>query len=255
VLIALTRSVSPNLGSCELTHLPRLQIDVAVAGEQHRRYEECLAGLGCDVRQLPPAPELPDAVFVEDTAVVLPELAVIARSGAISRRPETATVAESLRQFRTLHFIEPPATLDGGDVLCLGQDLFVGLSNRTGVGGIDQLRSIVAPHGYRVTPVELTGCLHLKSAVTPVGKGTLLVNPARVNPASFSGWTTVLVDPSEPFAANALLVKETVVYPAACAKTLARLQNRGIRVAVVDVSELAKAEGGVTCCSILFEAS
>jgi dimethylargininase len=255
MLIALTRKVSPSLGRCELTHLERQIIDPAVARTQHRAYEDCLAALGCAVRQIAPAPELPDAVFVEDTAVVLDELAVITRPGADSRKPETASVAEALKNFRPLRFIEPPGTLDGGDVLRLGRSLFVGRSNRSNAAAIEQLRSVTAPYGYTVTPVDLSGCLHLKSAVTAVSATTLLVNPAWVNPAVFMWQTTIEVDPSEPFAANALLVGEMVVYPAAFPKTRARLEGQGIRVVTVDVSELAKAEGGVTCCSLLFSAS
>jgi dimethylargininase len=252
--IALTREVSPNLSGCELTHLARAVIDPALARAQHREYENCLVRLGCDVRRIPPAPDLPDAVFVEDTAVVLDELAVITRPGADSRRPETGSVAQSLRPFRALRFIEEPATLDGGDVLTLGRHLFVGLSRRTNAAGIEQLRSIVTPYGYRVTAVELSGCLHLKSAVTAVGNEMLLVNPAWVDPGRFAGQTAINVDTSEPFAANALLVNDTVLYPAAYPNTRKSLEAHGLRVATVDVSELAKAEGGVTCCSLVFEA-
>jgi dimethylargininase len=253
--VALTRDVSPNLGGCELTHLPRETINPVVARVQHREYESCLVRLGCEVRRIPPAPDLPDAVFVEDTAVVLDELAVITRPGADSRKPETGSVAESLRPFRALRSIEAPGTLDGGDVLTVGRHLFVGRSNRTDAAGIEQLRSILTPHGYRVTSVELTGCLHLKSAVTNVGKDVLLLNSAWVDPGSFPDQTLIDVDASEPFAANALLVNDTVLYPAAYPKTRIRLEAHGVRIATVDVSELAKAEGGVTCCSLIFEAS
>jgi dimethylargininase len=252
VLLALTREVSPNLGRCELTHLRRQTIDAALAAAQHRRYEECLAGLGCRILRLPAAPELADSVFVEDTCVVSDELAVIARPGADSRTPETRSVAEALRPHRPLRYIEPPATLDGGDVLCLGKKIFVGLSSRTNPAGIDQLRSLLASHGFSVTAVEVSGCLHLKSAVTQAGEKTLLVNPSLVDPGAFRGWELIEVDPSEPLAANALLVKDTVIYPAGFPKTQRRLEGRGLRVRAVDISELAKAEGAVTCCSVFF---
>jgi dimethylargininase len=253
--IALTRDVSPNLGRCELTHLPREMIDPGLARAQHHEYEQCLVGLGCEVRRIPPAPDFPDAVFVEDTAVVLDELAVITRPGADSRKPETVSVAESLRRFRDLSFIEAPAALDGGDVLTLGRDLFVGRSKRTDAAGIEQLRLILAPLGYAITPVTLSGCLHLKSAVTAVGNDTLLVNPAWVDPGIFAGRRVIEVDPSESFAANALLVNDTVLYPATYSKSRMRLEAHGLRVATIDMSELAKAEGGVTCCSLVFEAN
>ncbi len=253
MLVALTREVSPQLGRCELTHLSRQAIDPALAAAQHRRYENCLTRLGCEVRRLPAIPDLPDAVFVEDTCVVLDELAVITHPGAESRRPETQTVAEAVRAFRVLRFIEPPATLDGGDVLCLGERIFVGLSSRTSAAGIDQLRSLLTPHGYAVTAVNVAGCLHLKSAVTRVGDETLLVNRSLIDPGIFGLWKIIDVDPSEPAGANALLVNGAVIYPAAYPRTCEQLAMHGIRVELVDVSELGKAEGGVTCCSLLVD--
>jgi dimethylargininase len=253
-LIALTREVSPNFGQCELTHLPRQQIDVALARAQHRFYEECLTSLGCQVHRLPATPELPDGVFVEDVCLVLDELAVITRPGAASRQAETASVAEQIRHYRPLRFIEAPATVDGGDVLCLGKRVFVGQSSRTNDEGIDQLRTILAPHGYSVTGVSLLGGLHLKSAVTDVGKGILLVNRSWIDPAIFCARAIVEVAPSEPFGANALLVNGTVVYPTAFPDTQRRLQDSDIQLRIVDLSEIGKAEGGVTCCSLIFSA-
>jgi dimethylargininase len=253
VLIALTREVSPNLGRCELTHVSRQPIDAALAAAQHRNYEDCLRRLGCDVRRLPPMPDSPDAVFVEDTCIVLDELAVITRPGAESRKPETQSVAEAVKAARPLRFIEPPATLDGGDVLCLEKQVFVGLSSRTTVPGIERLHSILTPHGYTVTAVDVAGCLHLKSAVTRVGEETLLVNRSLVEPGVFGRWKLLDVDPSEPHGANALLVSGAVIYPATCPKTCERLSRHGIRVEAVDVSELGKAEGGVTCCCLLVD--
>jgi dimethylargininase len=251
-LVALTRAVSPSIAACELTHLPRTAIDVAGAVRQHRRYEECLAGLGCEVRRLPAAPELPDAVFVEDTCVVLDELAVIARPGAESRRPETRAVADALAPVREVRFIQPPGTLDGGDVLRLGRRLYVGRTARTNPAGIDLLRSLVAAHGYEVTAVPVAGCLHLKSAVTAVAEGTVLVNPAWVDPGQFGQPRVIEVDPAEPRAANALLVRGMVIFPSAFPRTRERLERHGIQVEAIDISELAKAEAGVTCCSVIF---
>jgi dimethylargininase len=250
-MIAFTRGVSASIARCELTHLPHQPIDVERARAQHAAYERTLADLGCRVVRLPEAPDLPDAVFVEDAAVVLDELAVIARPGAASRRAETAAVAAALRAHRPLRVIEPPGTLDGGDVLALGRTLFAGRSGRSNAEGIEQLRRHVAPCGYAVETVETHGCLHLKSAVTAVAPGTLLVQPAWADPGALPGWDVIEVDRAEPFAANALLVREVVLHPAAFPCTRARLEARGIRVRAVDVSELAKAEGGVTCCSLL----
>jgi len=250
--IAITREVSPAIGQCELSHLERRSIDVDLARAQHRAYETCLADLGCEIHRIPAEPELPDAVFVEDAAVVLDELAVVTRPGTASRRPETRTVAEALTRHRELVHAIPRGHLDGGDVLAIDRTLFVGRSDRTDDEGARQLALVVTPHGYRVRRVAVSGCLHLKSAVTRVAERAILVQPEWVDPGAFDGLERVEVDPGEPFAANALLVEDTVVYPTAFARTRRRLQACGIRVRCVEVTELAKAEGGVTCCSLVF---
>ena len=170
---------------------------------------------GCRIIALPADPDLPDSVFVEDAAVVLPDLAVITRPGAPSRRPETAAVAAALAPLRRLAFIQPPGTIDGGDVLSAGRTLFVGMSKRSDADGIDQLRALAAPAGFEVRPVPIRGCLHLKSAVTAVGDETLLVNPDWVDAAAFPGFEILAVDPGEPHAANALRVGDGLIYPAA----------------------------------------
>lgn len=251
--IAITREVSPSIGRCELTHLRREAIDVERASAQHRQYEDCLAALGCQIHRLPAEPDLPDSVFVEDTAIVLEELAIITRPGAVSRRPETSSVAVAVQTYRKLATVEVPGTLDGGDVLRVGKVLFIGLSGRSNPAGLEQVRALVEPRGYTVHEVGVKGCLHLKSAVTQVAPDSLLINRAWVDASTFEGMRLIDVDPSEPCAANALLLGNMVVYPAAYPRTRKRLEQYGISVHVVDVSELAKAEGGVTCCSVIFE--
>ena len=251
--IAITRAVSPGLTRCELTHLAREPIDPTRAATQHTTYERCLAELGVELVRLPPAPDLPDSVFVEDMAVVLNELAIITRPGASSRRPETAAVADALRPYRDPVSIVAPGTVDGGDVLTVGRHVYVGLSSRTSIPGVEQLRRILAPHGYHVTAVTVNGCLHLKSAVTQVAPDTLLINRDWVDAGAFSNVRLIDVDPTEPHGANALAIGDSVVFPAAFPRTGERLRELGITVLPVDVSELAKAEGGVTCCSLLVE--
>jgi dimethylargininase len=249
---ALTREISPAMQHCELTYLSRVNINLKLARKQHHAYEQTLARLGCQLVTLPAEPDLPDSVFVEDAAIVLDEIAIITRPGALSRRPETAAIADALRPYRELAFIEAPGTLEGGDVLRIGKVLYVGRSSRSNDTGIEQLSNIIAPYGYRVIPVAVRGCLHLKSAVTQVGAHILLVNRHWVNPDYFEGMNFIEVHPDEPGGANALLIGETIIYPASNKSTLARLKQHRIAVEVVDVSEVEKAEGAVTCCSLVF---
>ena len=249
--IAITRAVSASINDCELTNVDRVPIDVARAREQHRAYESCLAALGCELRRIPADDRYPDAVFIEDTAVVLDELAILTRPGAESRRGEVDAVAEVLRDYRTLETIDAPGTIDGGDVLRLDRVIYAGRTPRTNDRGIDNLREIVAPFGYSVVAVAVDGCLHLKSAVTRVGADALLINRDWVSPALFNGWRIIDVDESEPAAANALLIGESVIFPEELERTRRRLEMHGIDVRPVPASELAKAEGGVTCCSLV----
>jgi len=257
MLLAFTRSVSPEIARCELTHLARTPIDYARAVSEHDEYEDLLRRLGCRVERLPDAPELPDSVFVEDTAVVFDDVAVIARPGAASRQPEVDAMAAALGPYRRLEFIEPPGTLDGGDVLVTPGRVFVGLSGRTNEDGVRQLASHIAPFGFEVIGVPVAGCLHLKSAVTVLGlppKGgrtLLLINPAWVDSAHFTGFDLIEIDPAEPAAANVLLVDGTVIGAAEFPQTRRRIEAKGLVTASVPAGELAKAEGGLTCCSVL----
>jgi dimethylargininase len=250
--IAITRPVSSSLGECLLTFQKRDPIDLDLARQQHHAYEECLEALGCRVERLPAEPDMPDAVFVEDAAVVLDDVAVLMHPGAEARRLEVSTVAQKLRSYRQLLRIEPPGTVDGGDVLRVGRRIFVGRSTRTNDEGFSQMRSLLEPHGYDVTAVEIEQCLHLKSAVTQVADHALLIDTKWVNPAVFEGFDWIEADPAEYHAANALLIGQTVIYPSAHPSTRRRLEQAGIEVRSVDISELAKAEGGVTCCSLIF---
>ena len=250
--IAITRGVSAGIAACELTHLERQPIDLPRARAQHRAYEEALARAGCRVESQPALDDLPDSVFVEDVAIVLDEIAIVTRPGADSRRPETAHIAPALSNYRRVTFIQPPGTLDGGDVLRLGRRIFVGRSGRSDESGIEQLRAVVWPYGYTVTAVPISGCLHLKSAVTEAAAGAVLVNPAWVDAAAFGAVRAIEIDPEEPYAANGLLVGGRLIYPEAFPRTRQRLEAAGIGIEPVDVSELQKAEGAVTCCSLVF---
>jgi dimethylargininase len=254
-MIAFTREVSPSIIHCELTHLDRTPIDLDRARAEHREYEAALASLGSSIRRLPETPDLPDAVFVQDAALVFDEVAVIARPGAASRRAEIESVAAALKPFRPLRFIESPGTFDGGDAVILGPSVFIGQTARTNANAARQFAAILTPFGYTVTPVTPTGCLHLQTAITPVADGVILVNRRWVDPSAFGDVEVIEVDPAEPFAANALRVGDSLIYPDNFPRTRARLEARGLRVVPVDVSELAKAEAGVTCCCLLVPAA
>jgi dimethylargininase len=249
--LAITRAVNSALANCELTHLDRVPIDVDLARAQHRAYERALADAGYLVEQLDAPGDMPDSVFIEDIGVVFDELAIITRPGADSRRTETAAVASALAPHRRLEQIEAPATVDGGDVLVAGRHVFVGRSTRTNDDAIAQMDGILRPFGYLVCGVTVHGCLHLKSAVTMVAERLLLVNPAWIDVSLFRDFEILAVDPDEPAAANALRLNERIIFPSAFPRTADRLTRRGLRLHTVDASELAKAEGAVTCCSLI----
>lgn len=259
-MIAITRGISDALGRCELTHLDRVPIDLERARAQHEAYESALRAAGYAVTTLPASPDHPDCVFVEDAAIAFDEVAVMARPGAASRRGELDAIAAALLQHRTLSSISEPGTLDGGDVLVLGRDVYVGLSTRSNQSGIDQLRVILEPFAYTVTGIEVKGCLHLKSAATAIDEGRALVNSEMINTALLRGIECFEVDPSEPMAANLVALPmanepRTVLHGSAYPRTGARLFAAGLNVVKVPADELAKAEGALSCCSILIHRS
>lgn len=249
--IAITRDISPRFNECEITHIERTPIDVDVARAQHHEYVRALQNLGCDVIELPAERDLPDSVFVEDAAFILPELAVITRPGADSRKPEIESIIEALAPKTKYVQLHAPATLDGGDVLVLGKKIYIGLSTRSNQDAIDQLNNLLREYGYEAIGVQMHDCLHLKTALTRVDDHTLLINPKWVDTYHFENFAWIEVDPSEPFAANCLPVGGSIIYPTAFPKTCSRLEAAGHKVVTVDVSELAKAEGAVTCCSLI----
>jgi dimethylargininase len=254
MLTAITRAVSPAMVHCELSFIDRKPVDLVIAQDQHRAYEMLLEKLGARVLSLPAEPALPDSMFVEDPAIVLDELAVILPLGTESRRPEAASLAKALSSFRKLAYVTLPGTLEGGDVLRIGRKLFVGLTRRSNAEGLRQLTAILAPHNYEVIAVPVTGCLHLKSAVTHISGDTLLANRAWFDAAPFAVYDWIDVDPGEPHAANALTFGGTIIFPASFPHTRARIESRGIRVTPLDISELQKAESGITCSSLIFHA-
>jgi dimethylargininase len=255
MLTAITRAVSPAIVNCKLSFIDRKPIDLAVARQQHHAYEKLLGKLGARVISLPAEPDLPDSLFVEDPAIVLDELAVILPLGTKTRRREASSLAQSLAKFRTLQYVSLPGTLEGGDVLRIGRKLFVGLTQRSNSEGLRQLAAILAPHNYEVISVPVTGCLHLKSAVTHLGRNTLLANRAWFDATPLAGHEWIDVDSAESHAANALALGDTIIFPASFPRTRERIEARGFHVTSIDISELQKAESGLTCSSLLFESA
>lgn len=255
MLTAIMRAVSPAIANCELSFIGRKPIDLAVARRQHLAYEKLLEKLGARVISLPSEPDLPDSMFVEDPAIVLDELAVVLPLGTERRRREAPSLALVLSKFRKVEYVSLPGTLEGGDVLRIGRKLFVGLTKRSNAEGIRQLAAILAAHNYEVIPVPVTGCLHLKSAVTSLDRNTLLANRAWFDTTPFAGHDWIDVDPAESHGANALALAGTIIFPASFPRTRARIEARGFHVTPLDISELQKAESGLTCSSLLFDAT
>ncbi len=248
--VAIMREVSDAISSCELTHVDRSPVDLDCARSQHEACHNLLELHGWSTVMLPASSDQPDCVFIEDTAVVLDDFAIICRPGALSRRAEVQTVETALAEFLPLDHIKPPGTIDGGDVLVMGRDICIGRTARTNDAGISQFTSIAERHGYRVQILEPRGCLHLKTGVCAAGDATLLANPEWINTSSL-GREVISVDPTEPFAANVLDLGDCVLVPEHHPKMAASLRAIDITVVTLPADELAKAEGGLTCCSLL----
>jgi len=240
------------LANCELTHLPRQPFDLGLAAQQHRGYVDALAATGIQMSVLPEDPALPDAMFVEDTAIILNELIIVCRPGCASREPEVEKILPVLTSLGNLIKIQPPGTLDGGDVLVVDKTLFVGRSGRTNSEGLRQLEAATRAFGYRVVPVTIRGCLHLKTAVTCVAPGLLLANSHWVDLTPFAGFELLATPQSEPWSANTLPVNEVVLTLASSPRTIDLLQSKRLNIRPVDISELQKAEAGLTCLSLLY---
>ena len=252
LLHALIRPPSRSLERCELLHLPRTAFDFERARAQHDAYGQALRDAGVSVTVLPEAPKLPDAVFVEDAVVLLDECAVLCRPGVASRRAEVDLIRSAVERIRIVSEIAAPGTLEGGDVLAIGRTVFVGRSTRTNGEGIEQLRRQIAPHGYEVREVAVRGSLHLKTAVTAPAAGLLIANPAWIDASAFAGFEVISVPPDEPFGANTLPINRRVLVAASAPRTAEVLTMRGLDVRTVDISELQKAEAGLTCLSVLW---
>lgn len=227
---------------------------MSLAFRQHAAYCALLRDCGAEVTTLTANLGHPDAVFIEDTFLVLDEIAIRTRPGADSRRDEPLGIEPEVSKYREVRRIETPATLDGGDVVVTGRSILVGASSRTNEAGAHALQDIAAPFGYRVTRVGLRDCLHFKSACCALPDGRLLANPAWLERSSLDGFTVLPVPPSEPFAGDFAICGETVVVSASHPLTADLIRSLGFRVRAAELSEFEKAEGGVTCLSLIFRA-
>jgi dimethylargininase len=252
MLKILTHKVSPQIVHCELTFLDRIPIDFDVATYQHERYCNTLRELGASVVQLTNNIEYADSCFIEDTAIVLNEVAVLCSLGVPSRHNEVNEVRHELEKYRTVVPIMTPATIEGGDVLRIGKTIFVGLSSRTNELGAKELARIVDEFGYTVIPVETRKSLHLKTACTAIDDETILMNPEWIDAKIFQGYKTIETPTEEPWGANVLRIGETVSIQAAFTRTIEIVERIAKRVVTIDTSELGKAEGALTCLSLVF---
>ena len=248
---ALTRQPAPSLCRCEVTHVESRPIDFALAQRQHRCYGQALQGQGVNVMTLPSDHSFPDSVFVEDNAIIFDEAAVLTSMGVVSRRGEPNLMKSVLSEYRPIVQVSPPAMIEGGDVIRLGKALFVGRSRRTNQAGIEILREIAKPWGYKVYPIEVNGCLHLKTACSPLNHDTFLVNPLWINIEALQRYHVLSVSEIEPFAANVLSVEHRVLASASHPRTNEMIEALGYDVTALNISEFMKAEGGVTCLSLI----
>lgn len=249
---AITRSVSMNMAACELTYRSREEIDYEKAVAQLEGYRELLRRWDVDVVTIPASDSYPDCCFVQDAAIVLDELCVIASMGASARRGEVSQVERHLSQFRKISRIFPPATLDGGDVVQFGKRLFVGLSSRTNGRGIAALDRIVEPFGYSVVPVTINGGLHLTTGCGVVSDETVLLNPRWLDASAFKGLRQLHVPEEEPWAANTIRVGGLVCLEEEAPRTVALVQPYAGSIDTLNISEFRKAEGSLSCLSLLF---
>jgi dimethylargininase len=250
--VALTHIISPDIAQCELSFMERSPIDYDLAVQQHEGYCALLRDCGIRIIELTVNSAYPDSTFIEDTAVVVDEIAVMAHMGAESRRGEVPGIESVLAAYRKIDHIQHPATLEGGDVLLAGMKVFAGITPRTNEAGVSSLTAILEPFGYRVIPVSVRDCLHLKSACTAIDDDTVLVNSHWVDLDPFKGFRVIIVPEDEPWAANTLRIEKTVCVHAGFTRTIEMLQLLGFQVKTVDISELQKAEAGMTCSSIIF---
>ena len=249
--IAITRKPGKNFGQ-GITSADLGEPSYARMLTQHRVYSDTLIQIGLQVNELPPLPNYPDAYFVEDVAVVTAEVAVISNPGAPARNGEQQHIEPILAEYRELACIEPPGTLDGGDVLMVGKKFFIGISERTNPQGAAQLGEILKRHGYTWVSVRVGAGLHLKSHVNWVGGNVLLIGAAFAGQPEFDGYTQIQINPAEEYACNTLWINGTLLTPKGFPNTREQLTTLGLPIIELETSEVHKMDGGLTCMSLRF---
>jgi len=226
--------------------------NVRLMQKQHEAYASLLKSLGLELIILKADNGYPDGYFVEDVAVVAPEVAIITNPGAPTRQGEEDTIEPVLANFKKIERIWPPGTVEGGDVLMINKHFFVGISERTNEEGFNQFGRIVESFGYTCTPVPVGAGLHLKSSVSYVGKNTLLLSGDFEAREEFEAYEKIVLDEAESYAGNTLFVNDTLIMPAGFPRTKEDLQKLGQPIIELDVSEARKMDGGLTCMSLRF---
>jgi dimethylargininase len=248
---ALVRKPSPNFSKGLTTSLLGTP-SYTLIKKQHDAYVEALGKLGLEVMILDSQPDYPDAYFVEDTAVVTPEIAVITIPGAISRQGEQTSIEPVLSRFRKIEKIQAPGTVDGGDVLMAGDRFFIGVSERTNTEGARQLGTILESYGYVWDTISVGEGLHLKSSINYVGNNTLLLTAPFKNLSYFDSYDKIILEETDVYAANTLWVNDSLIMPEGFPAAKEKLSRVGMPIIQLDVSEVAKMDGGLTCLSLRF---
>ncbi len=249
--VALVRGVPASFAECVAATPPDPPLSQEVAAEQHARYVAALEQGGYDVVAVPADDDRPDSSFIEDTAVVIGARVLATRPGHPSRRDEVAPVAGALGGRYPVHRVRAPAMIDGGDFLKMGSSVFVGRSDRTNDEGVSAVAAIAEPQGLSVTSVPVGRVLHLKSGLSALDDSTLLWHPNACDRSVFDGFDIVEVPGVDPEAANVLrLADGRILVAEHHQETASLVAARGFGVVTVDVSEFARADGGLTCLSI-----
>lgn len=254
MLEVLTHVPSSNLNNCELTYLDSERIDIKKALIEHNSYCNMIKECGANVNIIEDNIDLADSVFVEDPIIVFDEVAIVTSMGVESRRKESQVLKDYFSKIREIKEIKLPSKIEGGDVLVIDKKVFVGLSPRTNESAIEELKNILKPYGYIVQSVKVDGCLHLKTGCTALDDKTILLNPNWVDVEVFSDYKIINIPSDEPFGANIMKINEYICMNEAFPKSIELVKALGYKVKTTDISEFVKAEAGLTCMSVRYNA-